>query len=69
MTEHKLSQMEDATLTANLRVLRAALNNLAEVEADLIADQTIQQINDVYRRLEDELRRRGYSDEEIADLA
>jgi len=69
MSHQDLSHMEPANLTNNLRTIREALDKLAEVEAGLIAGETIEQINEAYRTLEAELKRRGYSDEEIADVS
>ncbi|MFW5708812.1 MAG: hypothetical protein ACOCX5_01195 [Chloroflexota bacterium] len=63
-----LSHLEDTELLSNYRTLSEILGNLASLEESLITDETLDQIKQAYQRVIDELKSRGYSQDEIADM-
>lgn len=68
MNNIDLKQIEFSDLSSSFRAIDVALDRLNTVEDGLISDETINQIRECYVRIEEELRRRGYSAEEIADM-
>lgn len=62
-----LSNMDVPDLIADYRSVDAALQQLVEIA--LINDRALQPIQDVRAQLKTELKRRGYSEEQIADLS
>jgi hypothetical protein len=59
--------MDVPDLIADYRSVDAALQQLVEIA--LINDRALQPIQDVRAQLKTELKRRGYSEEQIADLS
>lgn len=64
----KLSELEFSKLSASFRTISGAIDDLLSLQEGLVSRNVIEELEGVYKQLKAELKKRGYSEEEIADL-
>lgn len=69
MNNNTLSQIDEVDLINSYRVIVRVMNDLQNVEDGILDESIGEEIKNAYQRVRTELEQRGYSQEELADIA